>query len=99
MKRTNIFGKGGQEGCRSSARSRCGRAVQLHAGTIDLQHDEGQTFDLESDGLVVLELHVQTQHLVVEDLGLLQIRYEYDDGSHVLDGSVHSYSSFRRSIA
>src|SRR5215469_907509 len=81
MKCINIFGKAGKEGCRSSARSRGGLALQLHAGTIDLQHDKGQPFDLKSDGLVVLELHVQTQHLVVEDLGLLQVLYEQDDGS------------------
>jgi hypothetical protein len=89
MEGINIGGEGGEEGCRSSAWRRRGLALELHAGSIDLQDDEGQPFDLEPDGLVVLELHGQAQHVVVEDPGLLQVRYEQDDGSHVLDGGVH----------
>jgi hypothetical protein len=80
MQRINIVGEGSHEGCRPCAGSRRGFALQLHTGTIDLQHDEGQPFDFETDGLVVLELHVQTQHLVVEGLGPRQVCYEQDDG-------------------
>src|SRR5215475_144636 len=89
MKSINIVGEGGEEGCRSCAGGHRRLALQLHPGTIDLQHDEGQLPDLKAHRLGVFELHVQTEQLVVKELGLLQVLDKQDDGSYVLNGGVH----------
>src|SRR5215469_4030725 len=70
-------------------------ALQLLTGTIDLQNDEGHPFDLEADGLGVLELHIQAQHTVIEGPRPLQVLHEQDDGSHIIEGGDHCLTPLR----